>query len=708
MGKTRLALAAAQAQLSHFEHGVHFVPLAPVSSPGEMVYAVADALAFRFSGQEAPRAQLLSYLKPKTLLLVLDNLEHLSNTELISDILEAAPRVKMLATSRERLKLQAEWLLELHGLSFPEDETKAVLSCDAVKLFMQAARKVRTDFKLDEATTDPVRRICQLAQGMPLAIELAVAWLELLTLEAIAAEIARGIDFLESDMRDLPERQRSVRAVFDASWKQLSKEERRVFAGLSVFRGGFTREAAEAVAGASLRVLRTLANKSLITATGGRYTLHELLRQYAAGKLPAQKEASLKEAHGRYFLDIVSNFKLDRFLANPVEVANTAEGELENLRAALSWAFDQARVDLFASPLPFHIGLTFQVKSRYAEAREVLARIATLLDAQPATRATQHALMETLTEQGWIYLRFGQLDEAEKAASRSAMLLNDLGLPLYDNLGTHPQLVLAAAALARGNYALSESCAEKAKQVAEVLDHPVNLEVASYYLGRTALARGELGRAKTYTKQALKLAEQTGELWFRAYILIALGDIALANHHLEDAKDFFQQSFSVRQQFKDNEGMALASNRLGDVAMARAQFAEAKTCYERARSAYETVNDYGGLGRALAGLGDAALATGQLGEAERYLKEALALCAGRPFYRVTLRVLVSAAHLLVATDREAEGAEVLGFVKQHPASDQRIAERLDEVLRAYPDVQVSSESEDDLDSLVASLLAGLE
>jgi DNA-binding SARP family transcriptional activator len=269
VGKTSLALELARASLESYADGVFFVPLAPLAGPATIAPAVAQALELSVQAGDVAAA-LLRFLRDKHILLILDNFEHLlaepgQAVELVVGMLEAAPRVQIVATSRERLNLRAEQLVALEGLSYePGAAPGDAADLPAVRLFAQSARRVRLGFELGPANLPDVLQICRLVQGVPLALELAAAWAELLPLDEIAREIARSADFLAAKWHDAPERQRSLRAVFGWSWRLLSAGERQLFARLAVFRGGFTRAAAEAVVGASLPGLIALVQKSLL------------------------------------------------------------------------------------------------------------------------------------------------------------------------------------------------------------------------------------------------------------------------------------------------------------------------------------------------------------------------------------------------------------------------------------------------------------
>jgi predicted ATPase len=236
IGKSRLALQAAATHLEPFRDGVYFAPLASLSSIEFLVSRLADALKFAFYGQESPKSQLLNYLREKSLLLLIDNFEHLlEGAPLLEEILMIAPGVKILVTSRERLHLQWEWILEIEGLEFPEsEEVERVENYSAIRLFQQTARRLHARFSLANEKTAVVQ-ICRLVEGMPLAIELAAAWVRAMPCAEIARQIEHNLDLLSQPVQHIPERHRGVRAVLEHSWHILSNEERNVFMKLSVF-----------------------------------------------------------------------------------------------------------------------------------------------------------------------------------------------------------------------------------------------------------------------------------------------------------------------------------------------------------------------------------------------------------------------------------------------------------------------------------------
>ncbi|HMP42428.1 MAG TPA: helix-turn-helix domain-containing protein [Roseiflexaceae bacterium] len=289
IGKTRLAIEMAR-RTEGFRDGRVFVPLASVGTPHSVVPAISDALGLELGGPNDLPNRLIRYLSEKQLLLILDNLEHLMDQgdalhELLMQLLAQAPAITILVTSREQLQLAGEWVIELEGLARPDSDT-APEQCPAVDLFLEHARHIHPDITPTQTDVAVVREICRLLGDMPLAIELAAAWVTTLSYHEIAAEIRRGLDFLSLAGRDIPPRHRSMRVVFDQTWQRLDDAERMLLARIAIFRGGFTRDAATFVARMKLPQLAGLVQQALVYRSGtARYNTHEVIRRFAEEKL---------------------------------------------------------------------------------------------------------------------------------------------------------------------------------------------------------------------------------------------------------------------------------------------------------------------------------------------------------------------------------------------------------------------------------------
>ncbi|MFC4455206.1 ATP-binding protein [Deinococcus sonorensis] len=311
IGKTRLALELAFGLSEHYRDRVAFVPLESLQDPGDLPRVILTAL-----GQEVSRTgdllqQLIHLLDVRPSVVVLDNFEHLMDgAEIVECLLTACPELRLIVTSREALNLQQEHLFPVLGLQQrpPDQQSEQAGPSEAVQLWLQRARQVRSDFQLTDATRPYVEQLCQRVGGAPLGIELAASWLKVLTIEELAHDLSLDLDLAASIARNVPARHQSLRAVFEYSWNRLSPQEQRALAGLSVFRGGFTREAAREVVGVSIQLLSRLVDTSLLLVDpSGRFDRHPLVYQYTQEKLEASTEAEdFRTRHIHYFQQLAA------------------------------------------------------------------------------------------------------------------------------------------------------------------------------------------------------------------------------------------------------------------------------------------------------------------------------------------------------------------------------------------------------------------
>jgi predicted ATPase/DNA-binding CsgD family transcriptional regulator/tetratricopeptide (TPR) repeat protein len=351
-GKTRLAIEVAsgliEAGTHHFRDGVWFVPLVALSSPDAIPQTIAKTLGHTFGDREMePIQQLTDYLQKRRLLLALDNFEHLMTTEgvrVITEINTHAPHVKLLVTSRSLLNVYGEQLFPVTGMQTPTAEKPAEVdwkNFGALQLFLQCARRVRPTFEIHDQNLAPLIQICQLVEGMPLGIELAAAWLELLSPKEIAERIKQSLDFLETDQTGIPDRQRSMRAVFDSSWKLLTDEEQKAYLRLCVVIGSFSHEAAQKITATSLNTLLGLVNKSWLQQVGdGKFQSHELMRQFGEEILQSDSKAwhAAKDSHATYYADFVAEQSLT--MRGPAQIDGLIAIDEEfdaNIKIAWNW-----------------------------------------------------------------------------------------------------------------------------------------------------------------------------------------------------------------------------------------------------------------------------------------------------------------------------------------------------------------------------------
>lgn len=715
IGKTRLALQAAIQVADDFNHGVSFVPLQSVQSSDFLVSAITDVLDIPLIGQTEPVVQLLHHLRSKKMLLVLDNFEQFLSaweSDILLQILEAAPTVKLLVTSREVLNLQQEWLYPLTGLAVPAGTgIERWAEYDAVKLLVERIQRVRRDFSL-EVEAEGLVRLCQLVEGMPLAIELAATWTKTLACAAVADEIQHGLEFLSTTLRDMPARHRNMQAVFDQTWQRLTTGEQDVFRRLSVFQGGFRRAAAKAVAGATLPILTTLVDKSLLRwePNSQRYQVHELLRQYAADMLaqtPDEMRRS-RDLHTRHYTTFLGDRFEDLVGARQGEALAEIGLELDNVRAAWQWAVSQCyNADLEYAAMGLHT--FYQYRGRFLEGVEAFAVAVDAVDKAPPSPQRDLALAALLNCAGWFEMRFGRLEAATHMQERALSLYKNLNRMPAPGQGTDPLTALSLLAATRGDYEQATVFGQQARQRATARSDEKNLAFACFGLASAALAQGNYKTALEHAQEALALAKVAGNRWLMAYIYNQLGQINQAAGDLTTAGDYFRSSYALKEELDDPEGMALALNHLGETALAQDAYPQAHNLYQQSLALYQKIGDRGGLVVAFQGLGITAHRLRKDSEARQYFQQALETASQAQITPLILSMLVEIGTYFIESGSLEQGVTILAFVQQHPACDQMTQDKVSRLLEAHQDVSPAFAERygPDLDSLTTTLLADL-
>jgi predicted ATPase/DNA-binding CsgD family transcriptional regulator len=709
IGKSRLAARAGGELLDRFADGVWFVALEPAGAPAALVAAVADALGAPRSAAPDPAAQLFTYLSEKATLLILDGFERLlgqGGAELLADLLRAAPALTLLITSREALQLQEEWLYPVVGMPVPaSDQDEDLERFAVIQLFAACARRAYSDFSLADEQAGAVR-VCRLVEGAPLAVELAASWRSVLRCDAIAEEIARSVHFLQTDVRNIPERHRSMRAVFDQSWQLLGDEERRALQQLSVFRGSFQRVAAAAVAGATLPVLSALIRKSLLRlAPDGRYQLHELVRQYAEERLalaPAGDANATFERHRVYFLAFLRDRSEGMNGGRQLQAAGEIALELENIRVAWRRAVERRDIAALAGAANA-LYLFYQFRGRYLEGVELFEQAVQRLDA--ASLAAQPGASVLIYDLAWLCVRLGRLAQAQALFERC----REIDAPLGPGHSSDPRLGLGLLASLRGDYGGAQLLLEQARQTGEREGHRGNQQLASYFLAGIHLALGAYDAAQECARRAYALAQAGDSRWFMAYCLIEMGDAARALGAYEQARGCYQASHAIRTEFGDPEGIAVSLAHLGAVALAQGDPTAAEEYYRQSLDRYHAIDDSGGIVAALDGLGRAECARGQVRAAARHLRQALLVATRARLIALGLSLLCSIAELLHTRDVGA-AVDALRTIRWHAGASHETrarAERLLERSGGQSARAAHGQPGGDLEALTARLLAAL-
>ena len=744
IGKTRLAVQAAHNAGSDFPDGVYFVALQAVHSAEALITTIVDTLRLPLQGNETPAAQLVRYLRDKRLLFVLDNFEQLlEEVDLLLDVLENAPQVKLLVTSREVLNLRQEWVWPVTGLSYPDNpQIESAEKFGAVRLFVESAHRVRPDFSLEDDQASVIR-ICQIVEGVPLAIELAASWVKSLPCASILDEIRRNLDFLDTKLRDLPARHRSMRAVFNESWAQLSSDERAIFCRLAIFRGGFRREAAEEIVGATLPLLSTLIDKSLIRSEGnGRYHMHELLRQFAQEKLDEQPDlkTTLLDKHRDFYAAFLAQRQRRMVGPAPDDVQAQTMKDFDNIWAAWTYALEQCNesaIDQFLLPL---LSL-YHDQNRFYDGERIFRRALTCLhpnadDELTLTQARAYLCLALCLQ------NLTRYDEAFELVEKCLPTLEAHGV-VWEIWNA--QSCLANVAYSRGDYARAEWHFEQARALLKAEDDPSALVITLSRLSDLAGVRGDYQAAKRFLSEAISLLEASGTKRGRIRFLVTLGDIEYKLGNFEKAEAHFEQARTLSEATENSLTFAISLVSLGRVAYAVEDFGRAKQLCREAVVLYDEIRHLWGKAFALVHLGRSCMELEQFDEAFQHFSDAtliaestgsqwlVAVCyfnqgrlhallgrnesAFNDLYRalqiaidiktepLILDVLVATAEAAVYTD-ETWALALASFVAQHHASEfttQKQATVLLKRLKREP-VNVAEHSVASMGSLTLSAL----
>ncbi|MBN1875717.1 MAG: tetratricopeptide repeat protein [Anaerolineae bacterium] len=677
VGKTCLALATAATLIDHFMHGVWMVPLigtvAPlvndveepnmassiqyydaISQNGEsfpqdvpfgnhipflnsaLPLIIASVLGLTFSGKSHPQAQLFAFLRDKELLLLLDNFEPMIvNMDFVLKLLKEAPAVTVLVTSRKRLNFQAEYTIRVMGLPVPEiDDMPGAVNYSSVQLFAECARRTSAEFALTAHTLPEVIQVCRLVAGVPLAIELAAAWIERLPCSEVVGVLQQYLRDVSFADPELSPPYRGLRATFEMVWSLLSDSEQHTLAHLSVFRGGFTQTAALEVTMMTAADLALLTRKSLLRrSTAGRYSLHELIRQFAAEKLEAMMIAgtadikTTQERHSNFYLTFVTEREIalnDRTSHRAVtEILN----ETQNVWQAWCWAVMYLKTALIHRCLT-GLARFFQSVGSFEEAELAFSmagkRVQALVHgAEHPARGLQTLLSKLLVQEAHF------LNEQSKYDQAIAVALSAIGVAYQcRSLRTEASgyLEWGLSLWSQGEYEAARARLEQAQALAQ-RSQAWHIEADSLRnLGIVSTYQGDYAGARINYEHALRLHRDIGDLRGEIVTLINLGEIAAMQGDSVRAIGYFEQSLYLCGVLNDRKCEEQTLGNLGVAHTAQGDYVEARMCFEQALAVSRDIGDPQGEIQTLTHLGGLYTMLGDYEQAQRYLAHALRLC----------------------------------------------------------------------------------
>jgi predicted ATPase/DNA-binding CsgD family transcriptional regulator len=690
MGKTRLVLELAERINSPPLHitdeqsgsvklldGVIFVPLAALPASDLIIPTIAARSGYQFQqdGRE-PKQQLLDYFRNKRMLLILDNIEHLlDGAGIVSEILENAIGIQIVVTSRERLNLNAETVYTIAGMEFPDWSPDDVLECDTMKLFLQSAKRAKSGFILEINDINYLASICKLVDGMPLAIELAAAWVEMLSLDEIANEITQNLDFLSTNMRDIPQRQHSIRAVFEYSWKRLSVAEQNVLMKLAVFQGGCTREATEVVAGADLFLLQALINKSLMHHNSdGRYEMHGLLRQYAEERLQAIGEAiDARTIHSEYYADLLHQLKHQLRGKRQSETLSIIGQDIENIRVGWYQAVEHQMIDVIEQYLD-SLYYFYDIRSRMNEGLEIFSLAIKPLAQNKPTGKRLMLLGKVLARQGSLAHRLGNY--------RQATQLLDASLKILKRIDMREEVAfvlnnLADVARAAGQYQDATQLCKESLTIFQELGDEWSIAGTLNNLGVSAHISEAVLEAEQYYRESLGISIRLDDQHGVAISFINLGALAHDLENYEEAQQHYKESLALSKQLGDQYGIAASLINLGRTAFMLDAYAEGKQYCEESLKLYRQLGNVWGIAASLINLGDILCNLGDLQEARRNFHEALTTALEIHARPLVVEIVVGMADILAREGKSEVALSLLIPTTQHPMIDLEIRKRAD-------------------------------
>jgi predicted ATPase/class 3 adenylate cyclase/Tfp pilus assembly protein PilF len=650
-GKTRLALQIGAEAIHEFADGVLFVPLDAISDADLIISALAQALGVReVAGQPLPTT-VQHFLQGKQLLLLLDNFEQvLAAAPLVADLLASCPRLRVIVTSRAALHLRGEQQFPVPPLALPDPEAVGDLptlsQCGAVALFLARAQASRPDFQLTAANAPAIAAICAQLDGLPLAIELAAARVQLLPPEALLARLDQRLRLLTGGARDLPARQQTLRNAIAWSYDLLSPAEQRLFTRLAVFAGGWTLEGAAAVCNAAgdLGVdvfdgLASLLDKSLIRQIGEsvapRFGMLETIRVYALEQFATRGEAeALRREHALYFMRLAEQAEPELYGREHPEWMRWLEEEHDNIRAALRWLLAQGDAET-ALRLAGAIRLFWSARGYPSEGRRWLEDALALPGARERSVARAFGLFALAT----IVWPQGDLQAAQRSSEES--------VDIYRELGERKYLaeVLTIAAVwnyLQGDFARSDPQFEEALAISRDLGESRQFDRLLLATGQRAMGKGDYTLARDRLEEARVRYQAVNSKWDIAQTINSLGDLARLEGNYSRAGQLYHESLALFREIGAKADMPASLHNLGYVALERGDYEGAKRLFEESLALHRELANRTGIAESLAGLAGVAAESARVtatmkaqGEAERAARlfaasEALRETSGGP------------------------------------------------------------------------------
>jgi len=668
VGKTRLALNIARKVLHLFPDGVFFIQLEGVPSPDFLIPAIAESVQFGFDQHTLiwdSKDQLINFFNQQSVLLILDGFEHLADeSEFLSELLGRTAHLKLLVTSRQNLNLECEWPQPVSGLPVPDHwEATAEPESSSLSLFFERAQKTNPTLKQSEEEIRAAIRICQLVEGFPLAVELAASWTSLLSCKEIEEEMEKSFNFLTSQMHDVSDKHLSLKAAFNYSWRMLDQNQKDVLARLSVFRGGFTRQAAKQVADSDFRLLSELLNKSLVYRTSdGRIDMHNVILSFTGEKLKEKPEIAdeTHDRHSRYFITWLQENETNLLDENMTKTRADFRPEIENLRAAANWAVLNWDTDSALEAVRTHFAF-YLVHGWYDGVTAFDQLAAQILTHGNGLPLKNPAYLSCRAHQGWFCCNLSLIEDAEKVSQECLQAVKALDMQrelalCMNNLGV--------SAGFRGDFERSKEFLEKA--IALGREHPFSA-FPSYHLwlGYVHFLLGEYEEGLQCFQESYSLFIKDGNIWASSFALSKMGLAADGLGEHAAAMKYFQEAFKIFLDTGDVTGQAYSLSRMSIGAYFLEDYENSIDLGNQALELFRNINHMWGICSSLGHLGFSHLGLGREKEAQAIFYDLLEQASEAEMAPLCLYALAGIACSHIIEGNEKEGYPLMQYVQSH-------------------------------------------
>ncbi|NOK78959.1 MAG: hypothetical protein GFH24_608416n3 [Chloroflexi bacterium AL-N5] len=685
-GKSRLSIELARGQLANFRDGVYFIELAALDSENAILSSLAQVLGLQFSPKEPPKVQLLNFLRDKQLLLVFDNFEHLLvQAALLSEMLAVSDRLKIVITSRESLKLKSEWLFDVEGLAIPEvssvinevDSLPDLSDNEAVSLFVSAAKRVQPQLEPSPEEFLSIAQIARQVEGLPLALELAASWLRIMPIARIAQELSQGYDLLETDLSDVPERHRNLKTILDKTWESLSEKKRETLAKLSVFVGGCTLEAAEAVTQTHFSILLALVNEALLRRLNtGRFDLHLLIRNFAADKHKALDIADTYQRHGHFYAEQLAAHSSPKAGKSALRLTD----DTENCRDAWLYLATQHQLDLLELSLN-GIDYLYSMAGRYHEGNQLYEKLLGILETQPPSTQRDRLMAGIINGQADRSLTLGYTEAATAQLHKSLALLAPL-------TGVEKQRAYVLSSFARlcweqGNYAQAQSYLQSAYDTVNPLDDQRQIVNILHGLAIVLRDQGKLEEAYPVYQNVIKVYLSMAEYGNAALAYNNLAALELAMNKVNCARISVERGLALIKDTKADRARTYLKQSYAGIYFQSTDYLMAEKAFLEVLELAKKIQDKTIVCDVLKMLGHCQVKLGEPAKAIPYLQDSLRLAQDLQSSPRLLATLTIFAECFQTTIPERSD-QILQIVLQHPTCRGDIRKQAEELSRQVP------------------------